>query len=222
MSKKFSHIYSYLKKTLPKERLCHVMCVVQMARKLALKHGEDSERAELASALHDVARRWNEKELIGYAQRHSLKIPDKEFMFKFQPVLLHSFVGADIARKKFHVKDKEILSAIEKHSLGDTKMSKFEKLIYLADLISLDRKFSECIPLRKLAFEDIEKAFIKGIAVKIQHVIENQQTIHPLTVKVWNKFLTVSSIGFKKPLRTQHSLKVEFAAGARPLGRAPF
>ena len=187
MSRKFEPIYSYLKEHLPKERLRHVLCVAKMAKDLAVQHGESLERAELASLLHDVARRWEEKELIKYVEKNAVVVPEKEFICTVQPLLLHSYVGADIAMKKFNVTDREILGAIRKHSLGDGTMSKFEKLIYLADLISYDRKYPACAALRTLALKNLDAAYREGIAIKLKHLLEKGLSIHPLTIQAWNK-----------------------------------
>src|SRR5947208_1420350 len=111
-------IFPFLKENLPEERWRHVQSVTEFAGELAGRHGLDRERARLAGALHDIARCWSLEKLVKYVQGRNLKVPEPEFTIRHKPILLHSYVGADLARSRFGVSDGEILSAIEKHSLG--------------------------------------------------------------------------------------------------------
>lgn len=179
-------IINYLRKNLTKQRFNHVLGMAEFARKLALRHGLGADKAKLAGLLHDLARTWDEKKLIQYSKKHFLRIPDKKFILEFQPILLHSFVGADLARKIFYVKDKEILSAIAKHSFGAIQMTSFDKLIYVADLAAPDRTYRGVELLRELAFQNLDQAFIDGVKKKIAHLLELNEKIHPQAVRVWN------------------------------------
>lgn len=182
-------IIPFLKKTLPAERMKHVLGVMALSEKLATRHGLSRPRAKLAAALHDIARCWDKNKLIEYAQARRLKVPDKKFVCKVQPVLLHSYVGADLARRMFHVRDRQILAAISKHSFASLKMNAFEKVIYLADLVAPDRNFPEIYSLRILAFKDLDRAFVGGLRAKMVYLLRTNDLIHPSAVPVWNYFV---------------------------------
>ncbi len=179
-------ILVHLKKTLTGERYDHVLGVMALAEKLARRHGLDAAKARLAGALHDVARCWSDQKLRLYAKSRRLRVPDLAFVLKHQPILLHSYVGADIARRKFKIKDREILSAVAKHSLGSVRMTDFERCVYMADLLAPDRDFYGAESLRKMVFNDLRAAFREGIAVKIRYVLKLGEPLHPEVVRIWN------------------------------------
>lgn len=183
-------VVSYIKKTLSPDRIEHVLRVIELSGKLAIRYKMDSHRARLAAALHDIARCWNDKKLIQYVKHRRLKVPHKDFICRVQPILLHGFVGSDLAQKLFHVRDRQILSAIAKHSIGSISMTPFEKLIYLADLLSPDRQFVELSQLRHLAFRDLDKAFLKGLRVKMIYLLQRNDLIHPNAVQIWNHYVS--------------------------------
>ena len=60
------------------------------------------------------------------------------------PALLHCLIGEIYARKNFKIKDKDILYAIKFHSTASENMSKLAKIIYIADLAEVNRKFKRC------------------------------------------------------------------------------
>lgn len=186
-------ILPFLKKNLPSEKLTHVLGVMDLSEKLAVKHHMNPYRARLTASLHDMVRHWNEKKLLEYIKKHHLKIPHKKFICQHQPVLLHGFVAADLASKLFHVRDRQVLSAITKHSFASMQMTPFEKLIYLADLLAPDRNFPEVSQLRFLAFKDLQKTFVEGLRVKMMYLLKEKQCFHPNSVRVWNHFISHAS-----------------------------
>lgn len=182
-------ILTHLKNSLPEKRFQHVWSVMQLAEKLSQKHGVPIEKVKLAAALHDLARCWSDKKLIRYVQSHRLQIPGKEWSIQHQPVLLHSYVSADLAKRNFNIRDREIVSAIEKHTLADFSMSALDKVLFLADLTSEDRDFPGVQKLRKLAFDSLERAFLQGLYTKMEYLVRSKSLIHPHAVQVWNYFL---------------------------------
>lgn len=182
-----NEILEYQRKNLPRDRYEHVLGVTDLAGKLAEKHGLDAARARLAGALHDTARCWSKARLLRYVRRYSVKVPELGFVVRHQPVLLHGYVGAHLARRQFGIKDREILSAVAKHSLGSDKMTRFEKCVYLADLLSPERNFYGADALRELMLKNLDQAFLQGIAVKIRYVVGRGEPLHPEVVRIWNR-----------------------------------
>lgn len=183
-----AEILAYLKKHQTSKRTGHTMAVAHLAEKLARKHGLSPARARLAGLLHDAAKNWTGKKLAAYAKKHRLRVPDIEATCRRHPGLLHAYVGAHIARAVFGVKDAGVLSAIAKHSLGSVHMSRLEKCLYVADLASPDRKFSEAGTIRDLAMRDLNRAFARGMRVKFWSVLMEGRWIHPESVRVWNRW----------------------------------
>lgn len=179
-------IISYLKKNQPKNRMNHVLGVMRLADKLAIRYRFNRKKIRYAGLLHDLARSWSEKKLIRYVQTHSLKIPNKKLILKHHPLLLHGAVSAHLAQNIFSIHDRKILSAISKHTLGSIKMSLFEKLIYVADLAAPDRKFKERKKLEAMAFKNLHLAFREALKIKMMHVLKTQSWIDPGSVRIWN------------------------------------
>ncbi len=183
-------VLEYLRKYLTKERLGHTMAVAYLAEKLAQKHGLNPAHARLAGLLHDSAKCWSGRELIKYAKKKKIKAPDFDLLCRHRPKLLHAYVGSHIAQREFKIKNKPIVSAIAKHTFGSVHMSPFEKCLYLADLASPDRKFSEAKGLRSLAMKDLHEAFLEGLKIKLYYTVIKGQWIHPESVRVWNRWVS--------------------------------
>ncbi len=180
-------ILLHLRRTLPPKRLGHVMGVARYAERLARVYGLDPIRVRLAALLHDLARAWPDKKLIDYVRRHRIRAPDLDFSIKTRPLLLHSHVGAHLAKRLFNVCDPEILSGISKHTLGSLEMSLFDKVIYVADLLAPDRKFALAARLRILAQKRIEEVYSEGVRMKLIYSASIGEPLHPYSVRVWNR-----------------------------------
>ena len=84
------------------------------------------------------------------------------------------------------VADEAVLSAIRKHTLGDPKMSTLDKVVYVADACSADRRHPGVAKTRALAFDDLDAAFERCLADKLTHALARRAWLHPLTIELWN------------------------------------
>ena len=80
------------------------------------------------------------------------------------------------------ITDSEILEAIRVHTTGKVGMSTLDKVIFLADYIEPNRDFPGVDELRKVAKKDLNKAVLLGFDNTINHLIEQQLSIYPLTI----------------------------------------
>lgn len=181
-----ARIRSELRKVLSPGRVRHTLAVAGLASELARRHGEDPEKAELAGLLHDWAKELSASRLAAYSRRYRLAVPQRALVERHSPHLLHGYVSAHMARKRFGIKDRDVLAAISHHTLGSPRMSLLEKIVYVADLGSPDRKFSQAKIVRDLALKDLPAAFRQALGIKIRHVIEHGRWLHPMTVSLWN------------------------------------
>ncbi|OGR85082.1 MAG: hypothetical protein A2901_02275 [Elusimicrobia bacterium RIFCSPLOWO2_01_FULL_54_10] len=176
----------YLKKHLTRERLGHTMAVSLLSERLARKHGLNHNKARLAGLLHDVAKCKSGKALVRYALKYKLRPPNFEETCRQRPKMLHAYVGAHLARRVLKVRDKQILSAIAKHTLGSDKMSGLDKCVFMADLASYDRKYDGAKTLRQYAMKNLDKAFVEGLRLKLKNTLRDREWLHPESVRVWN------------------------------------
>ena len=91
---------------------------------------------------------------------------------KRYPKTLHALTGSLVARKIFGEND-QVVEAICHHTTGKGNMSLLEKIIYVADYMEPNRDFPGVEELRRLAFEDMDKALLLGLNMTLKH-LENQ------------------------------------------------
>src|SRR5262249_10564119 len=148
-----------LRETLKPGRYEHTLNVAELADALARRHGADASKARLAALLHDAGRRFPPPLMAEYARKRRLKVPQRDLTAALEPILLHAHISEDLAAREFMVKDAEVLSAIRKHTLGDLAMSLLDKVVYVADACSADRRHPGVAKTRALAFDDLDAAF---------------------------------------------------------------
>ncbi|MDR3112458.1 MAG: bis(5'-nucleosyl)-tetraphosphatase (symmetrical) YqeK [Elusimicrobiota bacterium] len=183
-------IFDYLSANLSDKRFDHSLNVANLAVELAKKNNVDIAKAQIAGLLHDCAKCTPSLDWIKFFK--DKKKPSKYFkeISLFCPPLLHSFAGEIIAKENFKIKDKDILNAIKNHTLARENMSKLEKLVFVADATSIDRKFKNVSFFRKLAKKDIENAFLKLLTIKIKHNLERDTWICPQSITSWNWYIS--------------------------------
>lgn len=181
-----AEIIKKLKASLDQERFEHSLRVEKTAALLAQKHNASVKLASLAALLHDCARKHSRQGLLSQARKLKLKIDPVQ---KFEPKLLHAELSAHLAKQDFGIKAKAILSAIRKHTLGTQRMTKLEKIVYLADHIEEGRDFSGVKKIRALAIKDLDKAVLESASNMIKYLLENDLPVHPGTIQTRNYYL---------------------------------
>lgn len=153
-AEKFTVIQKKLHKKLDEKRYQHTLGVMYTSAALAMAHGQDMERAQLAGLLHDCAKYIPNKKKVKICKKHKISVTPYE---KANPFLLHAKLGAYYARKKYGVEDPEILSAIRCHTTGKPNMTPLEQIVYIADYIEPMRDAAPHLArIRRLAFQDLD------------------------------------------------------------------
>ena len=118
-----------------------------------MRYGEDIEKAQVAGLLHDCAKCIPNDKKIRMCKERQIEISKVELK---SPFLLHSKLGAYLAKEKYGVEDPDILSAIMWHTTGRPNMTRLEKIVFTADYIEPQRCKAENLPqVRRLAFHDL-------------------------------------------------------------------
>lgn len=145
-----------LRKDLDEDRYQHTLGVMFTASALAMCYGLDPEQAECAGLLHDCAKCIPNDKKIRMCMERGIEISKTE---KDEPYLLHSKLGAALAKEKFGIDDPDILSAITWHTTGKPAMTTLEKIVFLADYIEPGRWKAQNLSLiRQTAFQDLDYA----------------------------------------------------------------
>ena len=96
--------------------------------------------------------------------------------------LLHGVAGAVMATDRYGVTDPDILEAIRVHTTGKLSMSQLDKIIFLADYIEETRDFPGVDELRRLAFQDLDRAVLAGYDNTIRHLLDQGIPIYFKTI----------------------------------------
>ncbi|OEG69303.1 hypothetical protein ATZ36_10250 [Candidatus Endomicrobiellum trichonymphae] len=69
-------------------------------------------------------------------------------------------------------------------------MCAIEKIIFVADYVSYDRKGEYAKRIRNLAKNDLNKAFFEVLTKKIEHIIDRGMWLCPQIVDTWNWYVS--------------------------------
>ena len=175
-----------LKKDLSTNRYDHTLRIAETAYDLALCHGADIRKAVVAGYLHDCAKNYKDNKLLHAAKKYEMPISKAE---KENTDLLHSKVGAFIARDWFDEKDPDIFNAIAYHTTGRPSMSILEKIIYISDYIEPERQHKGRIQLiRKTAKKDLDKAMFYILEDTLAYLGKKSKTKDPLTKEAYRYY----------------------------------
>ena len=147
------------------KRVPHVLGTEEEAARLAGRWGADVDLARRAALLHDCTKRLSPTDHRAIAERyHALPLPAEDKLY-------HAITGAILAREVFGEQE-EVVSAIRWHTTGRADMSLLEKIIYLADYIEPTRDFPGLEALRRLAYEDLDRALLTGLEMSLENLRE--------------------------------------------------
>ncbi|HNW25319.1 MAG TPA: bis(5'-nucleosyl)-tetraphosphatase (symmetrical) YqeK [Candidatus Gastranaerophilaceae bacterium] len=185
-NKSDKEILAWLEKNLSQGRFLHSLGCAKRSVELAKKFGQDEKKAYVAGLLHDCAKSFDVEEMRKIIQDKKLDVASCEFV---NPKTLHAPLSAYVAKTAFGVEDEEILSAIRWHTLGRVNMSKFEKIIFLADKIEPHTRKTEYAQLIMGILEEengIDKALLVCYGETIKSLKARGLEICQVTIDVYN------------------------------------
>ena len=163
------------------KRFSHTLAVADMARHLALRHGLDADKAEIAGLLHDCAKCLPLKEMQRIARENHLT---EDASILESGALLHSVVGAHLAKTEYGCDDPEVISAILSHTTGRPGMNLLDMAVWLADTIEPTRApYPLLEQTRMLAGVSLPQAMILSLEGTLAHVRKKGEKVHPATVE---------------------------------------
>lgn len=161
------------------DRYEHTLGVEYTAAALAMRYGGNVCDAQAAGLLHDCAKCLSDKKRLKICEKHHIPISKVE---RKNPFLLHAKAGAYLARKKYGVKNQDILNAIQNHTTGRKEMSLLEKIVFVADYIEPGRKHAPNLAeIRKMAFLDLDGALLKILEDTLSYLEISGGDIDPMT-----------------------------------------
>ncbi len=171
------YINKKLRKKLKKKRYTHSLSTANEAKKLAIKYKVDEDKAYIAGLLHDCAKQFTKKQMKTY-------IKSDEYCIEFinSKTLMHAPVGAIIAKKKYGIEDKDVLTAIKYHCYARPNMTVIEKIIFIADKIEITRKFKDIDYLRYLAYRNLDQTLLYCLNFTIEQIKKEEGYLYSNTI----------------------------------------
>ncbi len=186
MSYNFSKTKKTLRKYLDRDRFEHSEGVMYTAAALAMRYGENLEKAQIAGILHDCAKCIPDNKKLKICEKNHIEITEAE---KCSPFLLHAKVGAYIAKEKYDIEDAEILDAIACHTTGKPAMTLLDKIIYISDYIEPMRsKASNLEEVRKMAFVDLDETLFKILSDTLVYLEKSSKKMDPMTMQTYEYY----------------------------------
>lgn len=183
--KPYKEIYEIVKNTLSEYRFFHSECVANRCVELASIYQVDKDAARLVGIVHDIAKEMPPEEKVKYCKENHLEIDEIE---KNNVGLLHGKIAADIAKKQFGFSE-DLCSPIRYHTTGKENMSLLDKILYVADMTSEDRKFPDKRYVIELANKNLDECVKYILKVGINQRISQNKKVHLNSLKALNFFM---------------------------------
>ena len=159
------------------KRIRHILGTEEEAVRLAKRWGADENQARRAGILHDCTKYWSLEQYLDCCEKYGVELDEVE---RRAEKLLHSKTGACVAKYVFGEPD-EVYNAIFYHTTGRENMSLLEKILYIADYMEPNRDFEGVEELRRLSYEDLDAAVLKGCEMSIADMEEKGYIVHENT-----------------------------------------
>lgn len=159
------------------KRIPHVQGTEQEAVKLARRWGANVRDARRGAILHDCTKYYSMEAHLAICKEYDIELDSLE---QKAEKLLHSKSGAALAKHWFG-ESQAVVDAIFYHTTAKADMTTLEKILYIADYMEPHRDFDGVDRLRKLAYEDLDKAVALGCEMSIEEMKERGREVHPNT-----------------------------------------
>ncbi len=165
------------------QRFRHSVYVAEECVALASRFGVDEKKAETVGILHDIMKEKPKDEQLKMMENSGIILTDEE---RSAPKLWHAKCGSLYMKNVLHIEDEEMLNAVRYHTTARPHMTQLDKVLFVADFISLDRDYKGVEALRDAARESLDKAVLDGLVFSIQCLTESHMAIHPDSIAAYN------------------------------------
>ena len=166
-----------LRSYLTPERFSHTFYVVKRGLELATE--QEKEKVFTACLLHDCAKYITTADYGKYGFTKPADMPNS---------VVHSFLGAEVAKRDFGVTDNEVLDAIAYHTTGRPNMTRLDKIVYIADKTEDSRPY----PLSHLKKGNLDDMFVKCLVEAYEVCLERHcDSVCPLSEQTIDYYCNV-------------------------------
>ncbi len=171
---------------LREKRYEHSVAVASHAKRLSVEYGyKYVTDAWYAGLIHDLFKLHSDEDLIKLVKKLDVK---KEFKVDTIPTpALHGFAAALWMREEYKWDNKELFDAIASHTLTKGNTTKIDKILYVADKVSTDRKGDKVGKLRVLAYKSLDETYKKILKESIKKLERKELEPHPNTIEAYRE-----------------------------------
>ncbi|WP_456398481.1 bis(5'-nucleosyl)-tetraphosphatase (symmetrical) YqeK [Mesoaciditoga sp.] len=173
----------YRKYMVSRQRAAHIQRMEEDAVKLSEIHNLDLEKILVAVCAHDLFRDVKGEKLLKVAKIWKINVTQEERSF---PLLLHGKVASEFLKRRFDVKDQEILDAVAFHTSGMATNSRIVKALVVLDTLEHGRNFPGVDTLRECAKRSLDDGYKGVIKNKIKYALDNDFVVLVKSVETWN------------------------------------
>jgi predicted HD superfamily hydrolase involved in NAD metabolism len=179
MKESTAELRKQIKKCLDKDRYRHTMGVAHTAACLAMRYGEDIDKAFIAGLLHDCAKCFGNEEKYSMCEEYGIELDRSELEI---PSLVHAKLGAYLAVHQYGIEDVDIINSVRTHTTGEPGMSLLQKIIFTADYIEPGRSEAPDLPeARHEAFIDLDRTIVIILEGTLRYLEKKGGKIDPRT-----------------------------------------
>ena len=184
-----------LKDILSEKRYNHSVCVANQAVILAEIYGVNADDAYLAGLLHDCCKEISREEQLKIINEFGIILTDIE---KNESNIWHGYAASGYVTQKWNVSNADVCNAIKYHTCGRKDMSLLEKIIFVADLTSLDRNYPDAEEIREISKKNLDMAIYKSYLYIIPFVLNRKGQITENTIDCYNQAVESINSGEKR------------------------
>lgn len=168
-------------------RFKHSLGVSQTAGQLARVYDADERAARVAGLLHDWDKGYDDPGILARADELGMVLDDE---LAAMPRVLHGLTAAVALGREFPELPSEVLTAVERHTLGAPGMSDLDMILYIADALEPGRKGGVVEGLRTQIGEiELRELFLEVYAYWVRLIMERRHPIYSKTTEIWNSYM---------------------------------
>ncbi len=183
---KYNKYVDYLRADLSEKRFIHSMNVADEALRLAVLNDSDRSDAYFAGLVHDICKEIPIEEQLELVKRSKLPVTDVELK---APKTYHAIAAAVYLNEAFRVTNEQVLSAVRYHTVAKGGMTVLEKIVYMADLISMERDYKDVDEIRRCTHADINLGMKQAMIFTVKDSVKKCRPIPHITLDCYNEFI---------------------------------
>lgn len=176
----------WVQEKLSNKRWAHVLLVVKEAEFLANQNGADIEKCRMAALLHDAAKELPLERMQELCRKGNFSDLSEEDYQKGE--ILHGFAARILIQQELGMEDREILEAVQYHTIGRKQMSLVAEIVYIADAIEESRQYPAVKEIREKTHKNLQDGILVELQHKCKYLASIGASLHPNTLE-WKRSL---------------------------------